>query len=223
MRSPIVEEGEIEYEHNGSVTFDKKKSGRNNDQSYTHSLGYGVTSFWKTELEGEFEAAPASNLRFKATTFENVFQLTPQGEYFADLGLFAEYSHVADRNNPDTAKFGPLVQKEWGETLHTLNLLFEKQIGLHRTDATDFTPAWQSRWRLNPLFEPGIEYYGDIADIARLGKLSGQRHRIGPVLVGLFDTQGIGKLKYEVGYLFGLTRGTENGAVRWKLEYEFRF
>jgi hypothetical protein len=107
--------------------------------------------------------------------------------------------------------------------LHTLNLLFENQIGLHRTDATDFTPAWQSRWRLHPLFEPGFEYYGNIGDISSPGKLAEQQHRVGPVLVGLFDTEGFGKLKYELGYLFGLTRATENGAVRWKLEYEFRF
>ena len=53
--------------------------------------------------------------------------------------------------------------------------------------------------------------------------LAEQQHRVGPVLVGLFDTQGYGKFKYEFGYLFGLTRATENGAVRWKLEYEFRF
>ncbi len=223
VRSPLVEEGEIEYEHNGSLTFDKNKSGKNNDQSYTHALGYGITSFWKSEIEGEFEAAPGSNLRFKATTFENTFQLTPQGKYFADLGFFAEYSHVADRSSADSYKFGPLVETELGATLHTLNLLFEKQIGLHRTDATDFTPVWQSRWRLHPLFEPGFEYYGDIADLDNPGKLVDQQHRAGPVLVGLFDTEGYGKLKYELGYLVGLTRSTENGTVRWKLEYEFRF
>jgi len=26
-----------------------------------------------------------------------------------------------------------------------------------------------------------------------------------------------------VGYLFGLTRATENGALRWRLEYEIAF
>lgn len=223
VRSPLVEEGEIEYEHNGSLSFDKNKSGKNNNQSYTHALGYGITSFWKSEVEGEFEAPPGSKLRFKATTFENTFQLTPQGKYFADLGFFAEYSHVADRNDPDTAKFGPLVETELGSTLHALNLLFEKQIGLHRTDATDFTYAWQSRWRFHPLFEPGIEIYGDIADLDNPGKPADQQHRAGPVLVGLADTGGYGKFKYELGYLFGLTRGTENGTLRWKLEYEFRF
>src|SRR5258707_11023961 len=66
VRSPLVEEGEIEYEHNGSVTFDRNKSGKNNDQSYTHALGYGVTSFWMAEGEGEFEAGAGVNLRFQA-------------------------------------------------------------------------------------------------------------------------------------------------------------
>src|SRR5258708_31686661 len=40
VRSPIVEEGEIEYEHNGSVTFDKSHARKNNAHSYTHAPGY---------------------------------------------------------------------------------------------------------------------------------------------------------------------------------------
>jgi hypothetical protein len=32
-----------------------------------------------------------------------------------------------------------------------------------------------------------------------------------------------GKVKYEVGYLFGLNTATERGAVRWRLEYEKAF
>ena len=223
VRSPLVEYGEFEFEHNGSITFDKKGSGKNNDQSYTNAIGYGVTPFWKTELEGEWGAVPGQNLRYDATTFENTFQLTDQGEYWADLGFFAEYSHAASRADPESFTFGPLVEKEIGNTLHTLNLLFGKQVGHGRTDATEFIPAWQSRWRLSPYAEPGIEYYADVADLDSPGKLSEQRHWVGPVLVGAYRIPSYGNLKYEVGYLFGLTRGTENGAARWKLEYEVRF
>ena len=50
-----------------------------------------------------------------------------------------------------------------------------------------------------------------------------QQHRIGPVLVGVSNFAPYGNLKYEVGYLFGLTEATPRGTVRWRLEYEIPF
>lgn len=223
VRSPLVDYLEIEVEYNGAITFDKKGSGKSNDQSYTTSIGYGITPWWKAELEAELGAAPGENLHYNATTLENTFQLTEQGEHWADLGFFAEYSHAARRHDPEFITFGPLAQKEIGATLHTLNFLFEKEIGHGRSDATDFGIAWQSRWRLNQYAEPGIEYYADIPDIQNPGKPADQQHRIGPVLVGAVAFAPYGKIKYEAAYLVGLTRATERGAFRWKLEYEAHF
>ena len=53
------------------------------------------------------------------------------------------------------------------------------------------------------------------------GKLSQQEHRIGPMFAGFYPL-GLGgaKIKYELGYLFGLTSATENGALRWRFEVE---
>jgi hypothetical protein len=227
-RSPIVTYGELEFEHNGSVTFDKSKSGKNNSQSYTNEIEYSFLPNWQLGLEGEWAADAGENLRYEATTIENTFQLTEQGRYWADLGFFAEYSHAASRSDPEQVKFGPLIEKETQAlfgigTLHTFNLLFGKELGRHRSDATPLEVAWQSRVRLNPFFEPGFEYYGAVDDFESPGKLADQQHRLGPVLVGLYNFAPYGKIKYELGYLFGLTRGTEDGAVRWKFEYEIAF
>src|SRR5215469_1121368 len=224
VRSPQVEYGECELEHNGSTTFDKKKSGLSNNQSYTIELGCGVTPFWQAEIEAELGAPSSTDLRYNATTFENTFQLTPQGEYWADLGFFFEYSQSPDRHSPNAINFGPLLQKETAgffdsPSLHTLNLLFGKELGHDRSDDTPFSFAWQSRLRLNKLFEPGIELYSNISDIEKPGKLE-QQHRLGPMFAGNYGLGRIGEIKYELGYLFGLTRATENGAVRWRLEYE---
>jgi hypothetical protein len=121
-----------------------------------------------------------------------------------------------------------LVQKEvddvLGEdTLHTLNVFFSKEIGHNRSDATPLLVSWQSRIRLHPQFEPGVELYSAIDDIAAPGKLADQQHRIGPIFAGLYPFYRFGKIKYEAGYLFGLTHATESGAVRWRLEYEIPF
>jgi hypothetical protein len=228
VRSPIVDFGELEIEHNGSITLDKKDSGFNHKQSYTNSIGYGVTPWWMVELEGEWGADADQQLRYDATTFENLFQLTPQGEYWADAGFFAEYSQSNRRGDPNTFEFGPIVQKQTGgffnsDSLHTINLFLEKQVGHNRTDDTGFSYAWQSRLLLNPWFEPGFEIYGNVDKIDEPGKPTQQEHRIGPMFAGLQNFAPYGKLKYELGYLFGLTPATENGAIRWKLEYEIPF
>lgn len=229
---PIVDYRELELEHNGDVTFDQPKSRLNNGQSYTYAIGYGVTPWWRPELEAEFEAVPGANQRLSATTFENTFQLTEQGKYWADLGFFAEFSHAAARTDPDSFTFGPLVQKQadtlfgldlGADTLHTLNLLVAKQIGDGRQDATPLSIAWQSRLRLNPLYEPAIEYYGQISSIAGASRGTPQQHRLGPALVGKYGLPGYGDVKYELGYLFGLNQATERGALRWRLEYEKAF
>jgi hypothetical protein len=77
---------------------------------------------------------------------------------------------------------------------------------------------------LYPLINPGIEFYGTIADIGNSGRYNRQFHMVGPVLAGAQRLgNGLGKLRYEVGYLFGLTSNSPNGAVRWRLEYEISF
>jgi hypothetical protein len=225
---PIIDYREIEFEHNGDTTFDRRKSGKSNNQSYTNEIEIGATTFWKVGLEGEWAAPAGENLRYEATTLENFFQLTPQGKYWADLGFFAEYSHAASRADADAITFGPMVQKEvpdlFGQdTLHTLNLFFGKETGRNRSDATPLFFSWQSRVRLHPQFEPGIELYSVIGDIAAPGKFADQQHRIGPMFAGIYPLYRFGKIEYEAGYLFGLTRATEKGAVRWRMEYEIPF
>jgi hypothetical protein len=228
VRSPVLDYREVEIEHNGDVTFDKSKSGKNNNQSYTHEIEVGLLPNWVIGLEGEMGAESGKNFRYEATTVENYFQFTPQGQYWADLGFFAEYSRATRHTEADSVTFGPLIQKEvpnvFGiDTLHRANVLVSKDVGRFAEPGTPLLIAWQSRLQLDPLFEPGFEFYSNIEDIGRPGKLAEQQHRTGPILAGLYVFPPYGKLKYEVGYLFGLTRATEKGTVRWRLEYEIAF
>ncbi|HVA13282.1 MAG TPA: hypothetical protein VNF99_08530 [Stellaceae bacterium] len=232
LHYPIIDYRELELEHNADTTFDQPKSGKNNNQSYTIELGYAPVPWWEPEIEGDLNAAPGQNLSYSATTFENTFQLTEQGKYWADLGFFAEYSHVASKADADDIVFGPLIQKQMPDifgvdlghdTLHTLNLLVTKEVGRNRNDATPLAIAWQTRIRINPYFEPGFEYYGALSSIAGVSTGQPQQHRLGPALVGEYNLFQYGKIKYEAGYLFGLNRATERGTLRWRFEYEKAF
>ena len=152
--------------------------------------------------------------------------LTEPGKYWLDFSIFAEYSAAAHSSDPDGVKIGGLFQKQDMKWLHTLNLYWEKEVGPKASTADGFQYAWQTRYLLDPLFQPGIKIYGQIDDLSHPGPFSEQQFRAGPMFAGSYglgDILGKGKLKYEVGYLFGATTATEQGTLRTRLELEIPF
>src|ERR1700712_4694084 len=170
VRMPTVEYRELELEHNGLVIFGSKGSAFDRLQSYTNEIAYGITPWWKVELESSLAAGAGRSLRSDAFAFENTFQLTEPGEYFFNFGFFAEYEHVTVRGSPNAVTLGPIIQKELPSflglsTLHTVNLFFSRDVGANASRATGFSYAWQSVARLTPLLAPGVELYGTIPEL----------------------------------------------------------
>jgi hypothetical protein len=88
--SPAVPEpGAVEFEANSSVTFDKSRE-RDGQQSHFGEVGYGVTDFWRTEIEGNWESGK-DGLRFRTLDNENIFQLSSQSRSWIDFGLLQEW------------------------------------------------------------------------------------------------------------------------------------
>jgi hypothetical protein len=219
--SPMVEQGEIEFESKFDRTFDDK-SEFDNAQSANVSIGYGVTSYWATELELQWKQDPQAGYHFDSTSWENRFQLTPQGQYWADVGLFFEYEKVAQTGDHNNYTLGLLAQKEIGETLTTANLLFTRELGDGAAPGAATELRLQTRWRSNIAFQPGFEIYYEPGQWGTFNP-GDQRHlRVGPVVVGQLRAGPLSKLKYEVGYLYGMNLASERGTLRARLEYEFR-
>ena len=160
IRSPIVSKGELSIEHSGAVARDGNAAKRN-EQTYIASVGYGFTEWWSVEIEGEVEreSGPDNGLRFQSVNWENIFQLTQQGSFWADVGVFAEYGRAARRGGADAVSFGPILQKELGRTVNTFNLLVEREIGTDRESGTQLNYAWQTRWPLFDTLELGGEIF----------------------------------------------------------------
>lgn len=218
LRSPIIEPHELEFENN--FTLGRSKNA-------VHELEYGFNDWLKLGVEAELAADPGQGFHYDSTALESFLQLTPQGKYWADLGLFAEYEQTALADDPRSLTFGPLVQKEaqlFGlSTLHTVNVLFNKQMGAGSVGPPAMLVAAQSRLRLDPHFEPGIEYYGAVT----LGDHGPEpQHRMGPMFAGRvgFRELGLelpGGIKYDAAYLRRLNRETEPNTFRIRLEFEF--
>ena len=225
IRYPNIDYREVEIEHNYSTTFDKRPDS-NRRSSSPVEIGVGVLPFWFVELEVEFSKEPGERWNFDAHTFENYFMLTEPGKYWLDFTLFAEYSRSRDRDAADSVKLGTLFQKQQMNFLHTLNLYWEKEVGPNARLADTIQYAWQTRYRLSEFFQPGIEFYGEVADASNPGRFNDQQFRIGPMFAGSYNLSSVGgrgKIKYEAGYLFGATSATEQQTLRTRLEFEIPF
>jgi hypothetical protein len=153
---------------------------------------------------------------------ENIFQLTEQGQFWFDAGLYLEYK--AEDKAADEAEVKLLLEAPTGDLSHTLNLEFAKEIGEGADRGVNFAYAWRSRWRLTELFEPGFEAYGEFGRIDHFEALEEQEHNIGPVIAGKVDLGNTpGHIKYRIGYLFGITEASADGIAKLDLEYEFPF
>lgn len=222
LRYPNIDYSEIELETRTITTFDRGKSAT----ELVGAVGAGLLPFLFLELEGEWEKEPGERLKLEAREIYAYLMLTEPGKYWLDFSLFLKYEQAAIKGEANAVEIGGLFQKEYLGWVNVLNLYFENQVGKNREDIDSFDYSWQTRYRLHPMFQPGIEFYGAIEDLAHPGKFNDQQFRIGPAVVGSLNIGqlgGFGKLKYEVGYLFGVTGATEDRTFRTRFEYEIPF
>lgn len=216
--APYVEKGEVELEYRGGYDIDDNDDV---DGSWKQkiAIGYGVNDYWFTEVYGEFEKEGESgaDLEFSAIEWENKFQLTQPGQYWLDLGLLTELEYNT-AGGADKAEVKALFAKDSGKFTHLANLGVEREFGEDSEDATEFSASWSSRYRYMPEFEPGFEIHSEFGRLDDGSSFNEEGHQIGPVFYGK-----IGAVKYDVGYLVGVSDGAPDGTIKALLEYELRF
>jgi hypothetical protein len=178
------------------------------------SISHGVTGWWKPELYVvEYQQAPNSGHRLQGYEFENTFQLSPPGKYWADLGLLASYEYNTIANTPDAIEFGPLIEKTWGRFAHIVNLVWEKQVGAGAGRNYEFRYSYSGTYAVSQALRPGLEAYGRPADHA---------YQAGPIVAGEWHVPGTsGNIEYRAGVVLGLNAAAPRQTWLAQLEYEF--
>ena len=221
INPPSMEPGEISIEDNSAVVTSR---GGSNDPKHSHfaELGYGVTEFWWTEVEGHWESGE-DGLQFRTVDFENAFRVLRQGTWWPETAIFVEYDHAVDRSSPEQATLGGLFRKDFGPSSTVLNLLFDHDLGRNAKTGVKLRYTGLSTWQIIPELAPGIEVFGEAAKVPHFSSAAGQDHRLGPAISGGLDIAGLGEFGYNIAYLFGLTPTSPNGTIVWRLELDFRF
>jgi hypothetical protein len=216
--SPIVEQGERALELRSHADFDASRA-RDGGQQDKLELEYAPLAFWKTEAFVAWERDPGGPLRATELAWENIFQLTPQGAYWADLGALVEYAHALPRSNDDALELALLGEKAIDRSVLTVNLRAARALTGGASTELEYAARWRWRWR--EALEPGIELHGGLGQWRELGSLRDHAQQAGPAFFGRVRSGNRAKLHYEGALLCGLTHESPDLTARLQLEYEF--
>jgi hypothetical protein len=213
--SPYITQGQSEVEMYGFAYQDARAS-LDGTRGYNISVSHAVTSWWKPELYiGQFNRDPGQAMHPSGYEFENNFQLTERGEYWADMGFQASYVFNKQPDLANRVEFGPLFEKWSGHVNQRLNLIWEKDLGGAASDKYVLRSAYSVSYKMNfdrSSVSPGLEYYNRPGDNA---------HQIGPVIYGELRSENGDEVEYSVGTVYGINQGAPTRTLLLRVGYEF--
>jgi len=206
--SPYVQPLEQEFEWRG--IFQNQQPGVA-DNLQLQRLGYGrsVNDRWFLEFYLTGEGSDEESFDLYAYELEAKWQLTEQGEFWADWGLLFELEKEADEDTWDFST-GVLTEKEWGKWSGIANFFIERQWGSDVKNDWAAKVALQARYRYSRAFEPAFEFYGGQDTLG-----------LGPAFMGQFRLGTGSQLRWEAGIIFGLDNRSPGRTFRFNLEFEF--
>lgn len=213
--SPQVEEGEVSAEVNLNYSGDHR-SNLDHYLSQVYGIEYGVTSYWATEISGEIEKSSTLSTQLTTLKWENVFVPFKSGEYWMDTGLYLEVEKSVLSHTPDNIEARLLFEKQAYDFVNTVNISLSQNFGPNALAGVDAGADVRSKYHLNDMIEPGVEYYSDLGTLNRDDKFNRQDSSIGPVVQGV-----IGEVKYDTGVLFGVSPTSHDVTFKLNLECGF--
>jgi hypothetical protein len=213
--SSHVVKGQSEVEVYGFSSQDAR-SNLNGASGYNISVAHTFTSWWKTEVYiGSFNRDPGYSTHPSGYEFENTFQITAPGEFWADFGFLASYEYNKQPGTSDSVEFGPLLEKLSGHIDQRLNLIWKRPFGSGDGGPNEFRSSYSISYKMDynkATFSPGIEAYYRPGDDA---------YQAGPVLYGELRTDAGNELEYSLGVVYGINQGAPDKTLLARLEYEF--
>ena len=173
------------------------------------AYGRSINDRWFAELYLVGKQSNDQSFKLEAYEIEALWQLSEQGEFWADWGAVFELEKEHEEDAWEIAT-GLLLEKEWGKWSTAANLFLAYEWGSEIENELESTLGLQTRYRYSKALEPALEYYqGE------------DTQAIGPVLLGQINLGIRRQVKWEGGALYGLDNASPNLTLRFLLEFEF--
>jgi hypothetical protein len=214
VSSPDIEKGQLEFEYRGGYDWDDTAK-KDHQEVDKFIVNYGVTDRLRPELK-LVAGGPDDDLDWTTLEASLRYQVFKDKEAWAKFSIEEAYKVALQEGKPDILEEKLLAQKDFGKWVHTLNVQFDNEVGDNAAGGVDINLGWKTKYKLEPYFEPGVEFYPDF------GKMSGtnvKKYQMGPIINGKIPDTGF---KYDVGYLFGMNKNVPDGRLKLILTYAFK-
>jgi hypothetical protein len=205
---PYVQPGEREIELR-TVIENNTNTSAGDRKTLRLAYGQSINDRWFGELYLVGSADDDNSFHLSAYEVEALWQLTEQGEFFADWGMLFEFEQEKGKDIAE-ASAAVLVEKEWGRWAGTANLYGIYEFGNDIDNEFETALALQGRYRKSRHFEPAIELYKGEDTFG-----------LGPVILGSHLLGSGRRIHWEAGIIAGIGNDTPDYAFRGLLELEF--
>ncbi len=199
-------EQEIEWR---AIHQDNQPGSADDIQLHRFAYGRSLNDRWFVEFYLIGEKSKDDSFELEAYEIEAKWQLTEQGEFWADWGMLFEVEKEHEEDTWEVAT-GLIAEKEWGKWSTAANLIVAYEWGSDIDDELESSLGLQARYRYSRIIEPAIEFYKGEETLA-----------IGPALLGQINLGIKRQVKWEAGAIFGLDSESPNRTLRFLVEFEF--
>ena len=245
-----IEKGEVELEYRGAYHWGLPQAEEDKEvplrQSHDFEIQMGITDWWMISTTLGTIVPEGSSWLAEGVELETQFQLLKRHGNGIALSFATGYGWAAQPDTANEVEFGPIMEFAAGKFLLTTNTFFSRQMGeFAETDGLGFEYGWRGEYDFAKHWGLGVEMFGEIEDLSNPGSFNDQNHSIGPTLfwkpgsgdedeeagdVGEGDDDNAkgnapkspsAEFSMNIGYQFGLTDATSDGALKFQAELAF--
>jgi len=245
-----IEKGEVELEYRGAYHWGLDQVEEDEEvplrQSHDFEMQMGITDWWMISTTLGTTVPAGFNWQVDSVELETQFQLIKRHGNGIALSFATGYGWATQADTANEVEFGPIMEFAGGKFLLTTNTFFSRQMGeFAETDGLGFEYGWRGEYDFAKHWGLGVEMFGEIEDLSNPGSFNDQNHSIGPTLfwkpgggdedeeagdVGEGDDDNAKgnapeppstEFSMNIGYQFGLTDVTSDGALKFQAELAF--
>ena len=213
VKTPDITQGETSFSSNSAVQSRFPVNADPTRASTEFDLGYSPTNWFFIGSKLNLDRPVDDDWKVSTAGAEMQLRFGKPHKGF-DIGWYSGVDLRIDRDETNTATFGPIIQFGDDKASLTLNPFFQKTFGANHDDGIAFAYGVMAKREVRDGASIGIEAYGVIPDIGHGTPVAFQEHRIGPVLYleselhAKTETRQVVKATLDIGMFYGLTEAT---------------